>query len=222
MNKINQTSATKTIYNLLIVDESGSMQSIADQTRSGYREILQTTAHTQTKSPDLQQVVSLVSFNTMGVRWLFDLEPIDKVMEAGLFNYQPDGGTPLWDAIGCATDRLKEQIYQKQKGSYAVFVSILSDGYENASERYSASQIRSYIEGLSSEGWSFTYIGMDHDVASVADSIGIAKGNRASIKRSECKQKGLKKVALAIERMSEQAVLGSLNDGTCLNNLMEE
>ena len=222
MNKEIETPATKTIYNLLIVDESGSMQSMADQTRSGYQEILQTICHAQKENPALQQVVSLISFNTTGIRWLFDLEPIDSVMKAGLFNYQPDAGTPLWDAIGSATDKLKEQISHRDSGTYAVFVSILTDGYENASERYTASQIRGYIEGLRSEGWNFTYIGTDHDVTRVADSIGIAKGNRAFFERSEYRQKGLGRVARAFQRVSDTVAADPLYAKLCLDNLMED
>ena len=222
MYKIKQSSATRAVYNLLIVDESGSMASIAEQTKAGYTEVLQTIQQVQRKSPDVKQMLSLISFNTDGIHWIFDLMPIDQVMETQSFHYEPDGGTPLWDAIGTAVNRLQGQIRTAEMKKQAVFVSVLSDGYENSSEKYTAKMIKDLIEGLSAESWNFTYIGTDHDVTEVADSIGISKGNRACFERSELKQKGLKKVARAIEILHEKAMGNHFkDDAISLDNLME-
>ena len=49
----------------------------------------------------------------------------------------------------------------------AVLVTVITDGYENASCEYSGADIKAMVEELSKKGWLFTYIGansaMDFD-----------------------------------------------------------
>ena len=45
--------------------------------------------------------------------------------------------------------------------------------YENASIHWSGPQIKSFVEELRHEGWTFTYIGANQDVEAVAGSMGI-------------------------------------------------
>jgi hypothetical protein len=52
-------------------------------------------------------------------------------------------------------------------------VTIITDGYENASHEYTHTAIRSLIESYKEQGWQFTYIGADHDVEQVAFSLNI-------------------------------------------------
>ena len=52
-------------------------------------------------------------------------------------------------------------------------VTIITDGYENASREYSLASIRALIESYKEQGWQFTYIGADHDVEQVSFSLHI-------------------------------------------------
>ena len=52
-------------------------------------------------------------------------------------------------------------------------VTVITDGYENASQHWSGPQIKSLVEELRHEGWTFTYIGANQDVEAVAGSMGI-------------------------------------------------
>jgi hypothetical protein len=52
-------------------------------------------------------------------------------------------------------------------------VTILTDGEENASMEYSGAVVKSLIEELTNNNWTFTYIGTDHDVEKFAVSISI-------------------------------------------------
>ena len=54
-----------------------------------------------------------------------------------------------------------------------VLVTIITDGYENASLEYSGNAIKSLVETLKKEGWVFAYIGANHDVESVATNLSI-------------------------------------------------
>ena len=52
-------------------------------------------------------------------------------------------------------------------------VTILTDGEENASKKYSGIAIKKMIELLSEGNWTFTYIGTDHDVEKFASNMSI-------------------------------------------------
>ena len=79
--------------------------------------------------------------------------------------------TPLYDAVGTTITRV-HALKSKNSESLAL-VTIITDGYENASHEYSLAAIRSLIESYKEQGWQFTYIGADHDVESVAFSLSI-------------------------------------------------
>ncbi len=54
---------TDKVYNLIILDESGSMASIEQATISGFNEVVQTIKGIEKKFPEQQHFISLVSFN---------------------------------------------------------------------------------------------------------------------------------------------------------------
>lgn len=60
------------VYNLIILDESGFMSSIREQTISGFNETIQTISSAQKKHEDQQHFVSLVVFNSESIRTVFD------------------------------------------------------------------------------------------------------------------------------------------------------
>ena len=61
----------------------------------------------------------------------------------------------------------------KNKKDYKVLVTVITDGYENASKEYNANSIGKLVEELKGEGWTFTYIGANQDVEKVAAEISI-------------------------------------------------
>ena len=60
------------VYNLIILDESGSMSSIEKQTISGFNETIQTISAAQRKHEGQRYFVSLVIFNSDSIRTVFD------------------------------------------------------------------------------------------------------------------------------------------------------
>ena len=52
-------------------------------------------------------------------------------------------------------------------------VTIITDGYENASREYSGHDIKNLVAELKKKGWVFAYIGTNQDVDAVADDMGI-------------------------------------------------
>jgi Mg-chelatase subunit ChlD len=84
-------------------------------------------------------------------------------------DYIACGCTALYDAMGEMISELKRKVTPEDR----VLVTVITDGYENASIHWSGPQIKSLVEELRHEGWTFTYIGANQDVEAVAGSMGI-------------------------------------------------
>ncbi|HAM15763.1 MAG TPA: hypothetical protein DCP91_07890, partial [Eggerthellaceae bacterium] len=57
---------------------------------------------------------------------------------------------------------------------------ITTDGMENASRKYTYSDIRATIERKKAEGWEFLFLGANIDAAAEADRIGISADHAAT------------------------------------------
>ena len=161
----------KRIINLIILDASGSMESIYNQALSGTNETIQTIRIGQKDHPELQQCLTLASFNS-GKDYLkvkYSVTPIDEVKEIKEEDYVACGCTALYDAMGEMISELKRKLTSEDR----VLVTVITDGYENSSTHWSGPQIKSLVEELRHEGWTFTYIGANQDVEAVAGSMGI-------------------------------------------------
>ena len=159
----------KKIYNLIILDESGSMETIKPQAITGLIETLQTIKSAQEMYENQSHFVTLVSFNTNRVKTIYDCCPINSTKGLSNRDYQPNACTPLYDAMGISLTKLKTEVKDEDK----VLVTIITDGYENASQEYSGKAIAQLVEELKTKGWIFAYIGANQDVEKVAASMGI-------------------------------------------------
>ena len=161
----------KSIINLMILDASGSMESIYYQALSGVNETIQTIRMGKKEHPEFGQSLTLASFNS-GKNYLnvkYSATPIDEVKEITKEDYIACGCTALYDAMGEMISELKRKVTPEDR----VLVTVITDGYENASIHWNGPQIKSLVEELRHEGWTFTYIGANQDVEAVAGSMGI-------------------------------------------------
>lgn len=159
------------IYNLLILDESGSMMEIKSATMRGFNEVVQTIKSAELQFPEQEHLISLVTFNSNGIRTKLDRAKAADLMEISEDSFQPNSGTPLFDAIGTSVIKLRNDI--RTEDNVGVLVTILTDGEENSSREYSGKLIKQIIEDQKRKGWTFTYIGANHDVESTAESLSI-------------------------------------------------
>lgn len=164
-------SGRKTIktYNLIIVDESGSMCSIYRQALTGMNETLQTIREAQREHHEQQQFVTLVTFDSGHYNAIYDAVPVTKTGNLTDKDYNPCGGTPLFDAMGRAVTELARKVDEGD----SVLVTIITDGYENCSCEYSGQDIKRLVELLKEKGWLFTYIGANQDSISFGATISI-------------------------------------------------
>lgn len=161
---------SKTVYNLIIVDMSGSMYYIRQQAFDGLNDTILTIRKMQEERPDIEQRISLITFNSLRKRFVYDNVPAWQCRRMRHSEYEPDGGTPLYDAIGMGIAKVDGQ---RNQGSH-VLVTIITDGEENSSSEFTLGMIRILISRLKEQGWTFTLIGTDNlDVESMARSFSI-------------------------------------------------
>ena len=161
---------TKRVHNLIIVDESGSMEVIRKQAFTGMNETLQTVRMMQKKYPHQLQYVTLITFDSDNTKLHYDNTLADKTADLKWKAYNPCAATPLYDAIGKGISKVNAQV---EEGDH-VLVTIITDGYENCSEEWTLKMVRTLIEKLKKQGWTFTLIGTDNlDVETMAQSFAI-------------------------------------------------
>jgi hypothetical protein len=163
---------TEKIYNLMILDESGSMDSIKKATIQGFNEVVQNIKGIQLKFPEQQHYISLVTFNGLGIKTILDKQPVTGLNLLDENSYKPDSMTPLYDAIGTSVLKLKNDISGVNNAT--VLVTIITDGMENDSGEFKGPQIKQLIENQQAAGWTFTYIGANQNVEYEAAHISIS------------------------------------------------
>lgn len=157
------------VFNLIILDESGSMAAIAMPAVVGLNETFQTIRTAQKEHQDQQHYISFVTFNSARIRTLMNCQPVDCEKKMRWTDFKPDVCTPLYDAMGQSLNDLKNHVTEED----VVLVTIITDGMENASKEYNGRDIKKLVAELKEKGWVFAYIGTNQDVDAVADGMGI-------------------------------------------------
>lgn len=162
------------IFNLVILDESGSMTGLEKVSVDGVNETIQTIKAAAEANPQQKQMFSFVTFSGLGpatpsIRVHTLLEEISKVREFRIDSYIPRGNTPLWDTVGRSLVELQRVVTDND----LVLVTIITDGYENASREFTGQMIHDMVTTLSQKGWVFTYIGANQDALQEAYKLGI-------------------------------------------------
>jgi Mg-chelatase subunit ChlD len=159
------------VHNLIILDESGSMQSIKSLIINGFNKLVQSVKGMECQFTDQEHLISMVSFNDLQNKLLHFTDPVAKLESINDKNYNPASMTPLFDAMGFSISKLKQ--YLEGKTDYNVLVTVLTDGEENASKEYDGTAIKAMVDELKEKNWTFTYIGADHDVEKMAAKMSI-------------------------------------------------
>ena len=160
----------KRVFNLLVVDESGSMSIIRRQALVGINETLATIQKMQKAHADLEQRVTLITFDSTHTNVFYDNVRASNANPLKAKDYNPCGATPLYDAIGMGIAKINALTTEDD----SVLVTIITDGEENCSEEYCLKMIKNLIEKLKKQNWTFTFIGTDDlDVENIALDMGI-------------------------------------------------
>lgn len=154
---------------VFILDKSGSMEGLVDDTIGGYNALLEKNREAEGKA-----LVSTILFDNCS-EVLHDRADIAKVAPLTRKDYVPCGATALLDAVGGAIayhQKVRKILPAELHPAHTLFC-ITTDGYENASRRYGYKQVKHMIEAAKEEGWEFMFLGANIDVAAEADKLGI-------------------------------------------------
>ena len=162
---------------VFILDRSGSMHDIANDTIGGFNSTLESQ-----RKKDGKAFVSTVLFNQERF-WLHDRLPIEIIGAMTETDYHPCGCTALFDAIGESIEHI-EMIHKYARPEdvpeKTIFV-IMTDGLENASTKYCRSDIKEFISRKREENkWEFVFLGANIDATKEACSIGISRDRAAN------------------------------------------
>jgi hypothetical protein len=163
---------SKELYVAFVLDETGSMQSIKDDTIGGFNEYLKTL-----KGGEQETVFTLVKFDSNKTEQVCVAKPIADVSELNQDTYVPGAATPLIDA--CMKSILATETAVEGRGANVAIV-VLTDGYENASREYTSAQLQDKVKEKTAAGWLFTFLGADMDAFSQAGQYGFASANTVS------------------------------------------
>lgn len=166
----NVSQSTVATYNLIILDESGSMSCVRGQTISGCNETLNSIRNSAKEHEDVKQYVSIYCFDTSNSRYIFENKSIKEVRNLTADDYCPNACTPLYDAIGYTVSSLRKLMLNSNTVGN---VTIITDGLENASRKWSHHAVVELISSLKAKGWVFTFIGANIDVEGTARGLGI-------------------------------------------------
>ncbi len=160
----------KRVFNLLVVDESGSMSVIRNQALAGINETLATIRKMQKTHKHLEQHVTLITFDSTHKNVVYDNARAIHALPIHAKDYNPCGATPLYDAIGMGIAKVNALTTEED----SVLVTIITDGEENCSEDYNLQMVKNLIAKLKKQNWTFTFIGTDDlDVETIATDMGI-------------------------------------------------
>ncbi len=169
---------------VFLLDRSGSMGGMEDDTIGGYNSYLNEQRKKNVK-------VTTVLFDDK-YELLHQRENIKNVKDLTRKEYYVRGCTALLDAVG------KTISFMDKEEAKKVIYIITTDGLENASKEYNKEQIKKMIE--KHKNWEFMYIGADIDSYNEGASLGIKKTNISNYSKSKT---GVKKLFSSLGRASE-------------------
>ncbi len=155
---------------VFILDRSGSMSGLESDTIGGYNSMMK-----KQKLEEGKTYVSTVLFDDYSevLHDRIDLMSVPKITNK---EYYPRGCTALLDAIGGAIHHIgnvHKYARKEDVPSKTLFI-ITTDGYENASKKYTYQKVKQMIERQKEKyGWEFLFLGANIDAVATAKQFGI-------------------------------------------------
>lgn len=155
---------------VFILDRSGSMFSLVSDTIGGFNSMIES----QKREPG-EAYVTTVLFDHH-YELLHDHINLKEIQPITDKEYYTRGCTALLDAVGKTINSIGARLNNTPEGERpdkVIFV-IMTDGYENASNEFTKSEVKEMIEHQQSKySWTFMFLGADIDAVDEAQSLGI-------------------------------------------------
>ena len=162
---------------VFILDRSGSMAGLEDDTIGGFNSMIQ-----KQHSEEGEAYVSTVLFDNY-TEVIHDRVDITKIQPMTRKDYYVRGCTALLDAVGKSIRHIgnvHKYAREEDRPEKTIFV-ITTDGMENASQEYSYERVRKMIEHQQEKyGWEFLFLGANIDAAKEAARFGITEDRAAN------------------------------------------
>lgn len=164
------TNLTELVF---IIDRSGSMGGLENDTIGGYNAFLE-----KQKRMDGKAIVTTVLFdNEYELLWNgIDASRVELTSK----EYYVRGSTALLDAVGKTILDVGYRLSstrEEKRPSKVIFV-IITDGMENSSREFTYSKVRELIRHQQEKyNWEFVFLGANIDAVREADNIGIGEDN---------------------------------------------
>ena len=161
---------------VMLVDESGSMNSFKNQTISGYNEFLQGQENDGDKT-----FISLVKFEGSQIKKPYSKVHVKEAPRLTDQTYTPGSTTNLLDAIGFTiqdVDSLLSELHENERP--AVVIVIQTDGYENSSRSFTNSTIKALVKDREENEWTFMFLGANIDAFATGAAFGMNAANTAN------------------------------------------
>lgn len=171
-----QKHTDETTELVFILDRSGSMSGLEKDTIGGFNSMIQK----QRKQPGRCKVTTVLFDDKVEV--LHRGIDVQKLAPMTGEQYWVRGCTALLDAVGSTI----KSVNASQKASVNgrpdhTIVVITTDGYENASTRYTLDKVRKLITRRTQKnGWEFVFLGANMDAVQTAAGLGIAEQRAAT------------------------------------------
>lgn len=152
----------------IILDRSGSMSSVREDTIGGYNTFL-----ADQKKVEGEAVWSLYQFDdrfehVVKAQNIQDVEPLTSK------TFVPRGNTALLDAIGRVVAETGERLDKMTDKPDQVVVVILTDGAENCSVEYTRDKVFEMITHQKDKyRWEFNFLGSNQDAIAVGRTFGV-------------------------------------------------
>jgi uncharacterized protein YegL len=209
---------------VFILDRSGSMAGLEDDTIGGYNSMLE-----KQKKEDGAALVSTVLFDNE-IKVLHDRMSIDSIEPISGKEYYVRGTTALLDAVGGAISHIgnvHKYARDEDVPEKTLFI-ITTDGMENASRWYSFKTVKEMVERQKEKyGWEFIFLGANIDAAEVAGRFGVDESRAVRYKSDERGTRLNYKVMtemVSMARSSDSAedMRRCFDDGSILDEIRED
>jgi len=166
---------TATTHITVVLDRTGSMDSIRDDVIGGFNAFL-----AEQQALPGQATLTLVQFDSQDpFELVCEHLPVALVRPLSRETFVPRASTPLYDALGRAILSLEAQLLKL--GAHApgrVVVAVVTDGQENASREFNRQRVQELIARKKESGWSFLFLSADESAFEDAGILGVAMESR--------------------------------------------
>ncbi len=166
---------------VFILDRSGSMAGLEQDTIGGYNALLK-----KQKSEAGDAIITTVLFDDR-IEMLHDRIGIRGVQPVTEKDYFVRGSTALLDAIGISIDKTvnaHRHTAEEERPGKTLFVNT-TDGLENASKLFTYEKVKQMVSHERDKyGWEFLFIGANMDAIDAAQRFGI-HANRAATRHND-------------------------------------